>query len=89
MRVVRCADNGKKIVPKHLHALWPTNKVRVHEIIRPTLHGPEETKERDELQGWYEILLALSVATDDMIRHVAMFPEVFYLDITANTNSLK
>ena len=24
-----------------------------------------------------EILLALSVATDDMIHHVAMFPEVF------------
>ena len=36
-----------------------------------------------------EILLALSVATDYMIRHVAMFPEVFYLDVTVNTNRLK
>ena len=36
-----------------------------------------------------EILLAVSVVTDDMTRHVAMFPEVFYLDVTANTNKLK
>ncbi|KAL7543722.1 hypothetical protein ACHAXR_013004 [Thalassiosira sp. AJA248-18] len=36
-----------------------------------------------------EILLALSVATDEMVRHVNMFPEVFYLDVTANTNRQK
>lgn len=36
-----------------------------------------------------EILLALSVATDDMVRHVHMFPEVFFLDVTANTNKQK
>ena len=36
-----------------------------------------------------EILLALSVATDEMARHVQMFPEVFYLDVTANTNKQK
>ena len=36
-----------------------------------------------------EILLAISVATDDMLRHTAMFPEVLYLDVTANTNKQK
>ena len=33
-----------------------------------------------------EIVLAISVATDDMARRVHMYPEVFYLDVTANTN---
>lgn len=36
-----------------------------------------------------EILLALSIASDEMIRHVNMFPEVFYMDVTANTNKQK
>ena len=36
-----------------------------------------------------EILLALSLASDDMTRHVAMYPEVFYLDVTSNTNKQK
>lgn len=33
-----------------------------------------------------EVLLALSIASDQMIRHVDMFPEVFFMDVTANTN---
>ena len=33
-----------------------------------------------------EILLALSVASDEMSRHVHMFPETLFLDTTANTN---
>ena len=36
-----------------------------------------------------EILLAFSLATDEMTRHVHMFPEVFYMDVTANTNLQK
>ena len=36
-----------------------------------------------------EILLAVSVATDSMIRHVSMYPEVMFFDVTANTNILK
>ncbi len=36
-----------------------------------------------------EILLAISLATDDMTRHVAMYPEVFYMDVTSNTNKQK
>ena len=33
-----------------------------------------------------DIVLAISVATDDMARRVHMYPEVFYFDVTANTN---
>ena len=36
-----------------------------------------------------EILLALSIASDEMVRHVNMFPEVFFMDVTANTNRQK
>ena len=36
-----------------------------------------------------KILLAVSVATDDMISHTIMFLEMFYLDVTANTNKQK
>ena len=34
-----------------------------------------------------EILLALSMASDQMIRHVQMFPEVWLMDVTAKTKS--
>ena len=33
-----------------------------------------------------EIVLSISLASDEMIRHVHMFPEVFFIDVTANTN---
>ena len=33
-----------------------------------------------------EILLSLSVASDEMMRAVHMFPEVGYMDVTSNTN---
>ena len=33
--------------------------------------------------------LAISLVTDDMNCHVAMFPEVMFLDVTANTNRQK
>ena len=36
-----------------------------------------------------EILLALSIAINEMICHVAMFLEVMYMDVTANTNRQK
>ena len=36
-----------------------------------------------------EILLALSIASDDMAHSVDMFPEVFYMNVTANTNKQK
>ena len=36
-----------------------------------------------------DILLALSIASDEMSRCVHMFPEVFYMDVTAGTNRQK
>ena len=36
-----------------------------------------------------EILLALSIASDEMVRHVQMFPEVAYMDVTSKTNRQK
>jgi len=36
-----------------------------------------------------EILLAILIATGEMLRHTVMFPEVFCLDVTANTYKQK
>ena len=33
-----------------------------------------------------DILLAVSVASDEIIRALHMFPEVAYMDVTSNTN---
>ena len=33
-----------------------------------------------------KILLALGIATDEMMRHVHMFPEIFYMDVTCKLN---
>lgn len=69
---------------------------------RPTLEEaevmkcPKKLKEeldklRKELsyEDGTEILLALSIASDEMARAVHMFPEVWYMDVTANTNRQK
>ena len=51
----------------------------------------ELQKLRDELSVDHgnEILVALSIASDQMMRHVHMFPETWFMDVTANTNRLK
>ena len=36
-----------------------------------------------------EILLALGIAIDEMMRHVHMFPEIFYIDVTCKLNRQK
>ena len=33
-----------------------------------------------------EILLALGITTDEMARHVHIFPEVFFMDVTCKLN---
>ena len=48
-----------------------------------------DLKEKMKYKDGTEILLAVSVATDSMIRHVSMYPEVMFFDVTANTNILK
>ena len=36
-----------------------------------------------------EVIIACSISSDEMLRHVHMFPEVFFVDVTANTNRQK
>ena len=36
-----------------------------------------------------EVLIACSIASDQMLCHVHMFPEVFFMDVTARTNRQK
>lgn len=36
-----------------------------------------------------EVLVAFSIASDKMVRHMCMFPEVLFMDVTANTNKQK
>ena len=48
-----------------------------------------DLKQSMSINNQTELLLAISIASDDMIRHVHMFPEVFYMDVTANTNRQK
>ena len=43
-------------------------------------------RKKMEYRPGTEILLAVSLATDEMVRAVHMFPEVFYMDTTAKTN---
>ena len=45
-----------------------------------------EMKNQLKYNSGTEILLAISIASDDMVRHVQMFPEVVYMDVTSKTN---
>ena len=45
-----------------------------------------DLRKKMEYKDGTEILVAVSLATDEMVRAVHMFPEVFYMDTTAKTN---
>ena len=49
----------------------------------------DRLKNKMNYKSGAEILLAVSFASDEMSRHVHMFPEVFFIDVTANTNRQK
>ena len=58
------------------------------------LHGKLKDKLKQlrkdiSMQNGQEVLLSITKADDDMIRHVHMFPEVFFMDVIANTNHQK
>ena len=58
------------------------------------LHGKLKDKLKQlrkdiSMQNGQEVLLSITKADDDMIRHVHMFPEVFFMDIIVNTNRQK
>jgi len=94
-------DNGRPCV--QYIAISVDNDLKLNNYInrgRPTkakkLQTSAETK-RDLIKlkkeakynDGTELLLAISITTDDMNCHVNMFPEVFYLDVTANTTKQK
>ena len=45
-----------------------------------------KVKKKMSCKDGTKILLALSIASDEMIRAVHMFPEVAYMDVMENTN---
>ena len=59
-----------------------------HKIDATTFLKKQLRKLRKEMafEDGTELLLALSMASDQMIRHVQMFPEVWFMDVTAKTN---
>ena len=62
------------------------------EIIQNPIVAKEELEKLKKEMGYEdgaETVLSFSIASDEMIRHVHMFPEVFFLDVTANTNRQK
>jgi len=71
------------MMDENLDLVQYTNRGRPSNAQR--LKTPRQTK----IELGTEILLAISLVTDDMNRHVAMFPEVMFLDVTANTNRQK
>ena len=72
----------------YTHRGRPTN-VEKRKSSRQLRKDLRELKKTMHYKDGTEILLAVSVATDSMCRHVAMYPEVMYLDVTANTNKFK
>ena len=66
----------------------PSNAQRL-KTPRQTKIELRKLKKQMNYKDGTEILLAISLVTDDMNRHVAMFPEVMFLDVTANTNRQK
>ena len=49
----------------------------------------EEIKEALKLSGTPDILLACAWMTDEELRYLQMFPEVWYVDVTSQTNNEK
>ena len=69
---------------------WPdkeiTEKMKYSKKLKAELR---KLKKQMSFNEGTKILLAISIASDKMIRHVSMFPEVMFMDITANTNRQK
>ena len=63
-----------------------TEEIRLHGELKKDLASLQ--KDFNMKDGTF-ILLALSIATDDMQWHIHMFLEVMFLDVIANTNRQK
>ena len=60
-----------------------TEKIRLHGELKKDLASLWKNL---NMKDGTSILISLSIATDEMQRHVHMFPEVMFLDVIANTN---
>ena len=67
------------------------NKEEKKVMTSPTLFKKELKKLKTEMKykDGTEIVLLISIASDEMIKVVHMNPEVMYIDVTANTNRQK
>ena len=63
-----------------------TEELRIHGELKKDLAS---LRRELNMKDGASILLSLSIATDEMQRHVHMFPEVMFLDVIANTNRQK
>ena len=63
-----------------------SEKMKCPEYMKAEL---QRLREEMNYEEGTEIVLAVSFATDEMIRLVHMYPEVFYMDVTGNTNRQK
>jgi len=68
--------------------ILPTNSEKL-ETEKQTRAELRKLRKEMNYKNGTEILLALSVSTNKMARRVQIFPEVFHLDVTANTNKQK
>ena len=59
------------------------NHIKTHGNLRKKLYA---LKQKLNYKDGTDILLALSISSDEMMRVVHMFPEVIFMDVTANTN---
>lgn len=83
------------MTPDNELLVWK-NRGRPTEEEREVMKCPDKMREQIDilkqtmsLNSNTEVLLCISIASDEMIRHVNMFPEVFFMDVTANTNRQK
>ena len=61
-------------------------QLRLHGELKEEL---QQLRKDMSMQNGKEILLSITIANDEMQRHVHMFPEVMFMDIIANTNCQK
>ena len=67
-------------------SLRQSEEIRMHGELRSELR---QLRKDMSMENGAELLLSLSIATDEMQRAVHMFPEVFYMDVISNTNRQK
>ena len=77
-------------MPKKAVAVLLKNRRNSYVFLHGELKDELKQLRRDmSMQNGQEFLLSITIAVDDMTRHVHMFPKVFFMDVIANTNRQK